>query len=426
MRLNNIINFGAVCMLAFLSQSCNTDENGIDDYPLNYQITEVKANQNIPVGCMLVNPYGDMSDASRWERLTEERNNAEGKIGPNVTPSAGLYRIMGTNQDEQDEYALQLGRIANEMKTAGIDFIITPAVRENANKMFPENINAEDSLFLNLISGRTQDLSWHNDGSTKFAIQINIQNLAASIGCSSYSSTLETRPDHTYNVDGETVTISQWERIMSYMKNLAKYFNDNTYYKNDEGRPVVIFRQPDQFFCENIETLYDDIRKAMKDVSGMDPYIIATQPEWSYASRFTYLVLNGKPDAIMPRNMANLRNDVYERLYIWDVATNENYKLNREYLQKNHPSIDFVPSVSNGYSFYVRDGRYDYPDMMPSADDLKKRCWIAKMNLGRLPMVIIDAYNDWGYGSFIEPTDPNVGNGVGDEYLKIIKSEFKL
>lgn len=164
----------------------------------------------------------------------------------------------------------------------------------------------------------------------------------------------------------------------------------------------------------------------MKDVSGMDPYIIATQPEWSYASRFTYLVLNGKPDAIMPRNMANLRNDVYERLYIWDVATNENYKLNREYLQKNHPSIDFVPSVSNGYSFYVRDGRYDYPDMMPSADDLKKRCWIAKMNLGRLPMVIIDAYNDWGYGSFIEPTDPNVGNGVGDEYLKIIKSEFKL
>lgn len=48
------------------------------------------------------------------------------------------------------------------------------------------------------------------------------------------------------------------------------------------------------------------------------------------------------------------------------------------------------------------------------------------MNLGRLPMVIIDAYNDWGYGSFIEPTDPNVGNGVGDEYLKIIKSEFKL
>ena len=71
-----------------------------------------------------------------------------------------------------------------------------------------------------MISGRTKDLAWKNDGSMKFAITINMQNFAASAGFDQSTSSLELRPDQTYtykneNGDTQTVTMSQWDRFMS-------------------------------------------------------------------------------------------------------------------------------------------------------------------------------------------------------------------
>ncbi|MBD5312634.1 MAG: hypothetical protein HDS06_00190 [Bacteroides sp.] len=429
--MNKILIAGITLLPAVWLSSCNTEENSIDDYPLNYEITEVKATQNIPVGCILYNPYGDLNDAGKWERLEEEYDAAAGHIGPNMVPSAGVYRFMGTSKDEEDqnEYARQIGRIVGEMKTAGVDFLITPATRESA-QLYPNNINPEDSLFLNIISGRNKDLEWHNDGSMKFAIQINMQNFANANGFDNSSTSIELRPDQTYTYEDEegethTVTMTQWERFMSYARNLAKYMNDDTYYRTADGRPVVYFREPEKFFVQEIENFYNDFRSAVQSVCGANPYIICSLKNWDIAPRYQYIVLNGKPDALAPRNMADLRASM-DRFYLWDILQNENFKKNREWLGDNFPTIDFIPSVSNGYLEYVMNVNYRYPPMYPSVSELKKRCWIAKMNIGKQPMVIIDSFNDWGHGSFIETSDPNVGKGVGDEFLKVIKSEFKI
>ena len=53
-------------------------------------------------------------------------------------------------------------------------------------------------------------------------------------------------------------------------------------------------------------------------------------------------------------------------------------------------------------------------------------CNVAKMNLGKRPMVIIDSFNRWNVDQAIEPTDPNYGNGYGMKYLNIVKEEFKV
>lgn len=410
---------------------CNSEENSIEDYPLNYEITEVKAKQNIPVGCIMYNPAGDLNDAGRWERLEEEYDAVVGHIGPNMVPSAGAYRFMQNTKDAEilNENALQIGRIVGEMQKAGVDFLITPATRESA-KLFPENINPEDSIFLNIISGRNQDLAWKNDGSMKFAIQINMQNFAAGAGFDQSSSSIERRPDQTYtytdeNGEKQTVTMSQWDRFISYVRNLAKYMNDATYYRTSDGRPVVYLREPDKFFVEDVKRFYDDMRQAVEEVCGANPYIICSLKNWDIAPRYQYTVLNGQPDAICPRNMADMRANM-DRFYLWQVLHNENFKKNEEYLAENFPLMDFIPSVSAGHSEYVMNINYKYPNMNPNVADLRTRCWIAKMHLPENPMVIIDSFNDWGHANFIETSDPSVGKGVGDEFLNVIRSEFKL
>ena len=419
------------CALAFGLAACNSEENSIDDYPLNYKITEVKATQDIPLGCILYNPYNDLNDAGRWERLEEEYDVSIGHIGPNMVPAAGVYSFMKNTKDEEvlNENARQIGRMVDEMKKAGVDFVLTPATRE-ANQLYPNNINAEDSIFLNMLSGRTQDLAWKNDGSMKFALTVNMQNFASSAGFDQSTSALELRPDQTYtykdeNGDTQTVTMSQWDRFMAYARNLARYMNEPTYYRNSDGRPVVYLREPDKFFVQDVRKFYDELRENIKSVCGANPYIICSLKNWDIVPRYQYTVLNGMPDAICPRNMADLRASM-DRYYMWEILHNENFKKNEEYLAENFPGMDFIPSVSPGYSEYVMNINYRYPSMNPNVADIRTRSWIAKMHLPKNPMVIIDNFNDWGHGCFIESSDPAVGKGVGDEFLKVIRSEFKV
>ena len=410
---------------------CNSEENSIDDYPLNYKITEVKATQDIPVGCILYNPYGDLTDAGKWERLEEEYDASLGHIGPNMVPKAGAYRFMQNTKDEEvlNENALQIGRMVEEMKRAGVDFLLTPATRESA-KLYPENINPEDSIFLNLISGRNQELAWKNDGSMKFALQINMQNFASAAGFDQSTSSIERRPDQTYtytdeNGETQTVTMTQWERFMSYAANLAKYMKDDTYYRTSEGRPVVYLREPEKFFVEDVRKFYDELRTTIQEVCGANPYIICSLKNWDIVPRYEYIVINGHPDAVCPRNMADLRASM-DRYYMWEILHNENFKKNEEYLAEKFPDIDFIPSVSAGHSEYVMNINYRYPNLLPNVDNLKTRCWIAKMHLPRNPMVIVDCFNDWGHANFIESSDPAIGKGLGDALLDVIRTEFKL
>lgn len=435
MRHYNIFAILAGMASLVLAPACTPDDNpSIDDFELNYEITEVKANQDIPVGCMLVNPYGDLSNASIWERLTQEYDATVGHIGPNLMPTLGQYRLMGTAEDLQDEIAQNLGQIVEWSKKAGIDYLITPPVRES-NQYKPNCINAEDSLFLNLISGRNKDLAWHNDGSMKYAIMVNIQNIAANIGCNSNTMLLENKNDITYTltekdeegnvISEEKVTIPQRERLMNYMAQIAKYLKDDTYYQY-QGRPVILFREPHLLHTVDVAKLYADMRATMQEVCGKNPYIIAIQEPWKPIARYSLVVLDGQPDAVVPRQMTNVSDGIYERIYYYNVFLNENFKLNRQFLEQSYPGIEYIPSVSAAFNYYVTDGRYTYPNINYSEQGFRERCWVAKMNLPSNPMVIIDAFNDWRYANAIEPTDPNYGKGYGEKYLDIVRQEFKV
>lgn len=230
-KMNEYI-FMSVAASCLAFTACNTEENSIDDYPLNYEITEVKATHDIPVGAVLVNCYGDMNDETCWERLTEERDSTVGKIGPYVRLAAGNYRFMGADPEEADEYSQQIGRILREMKIGGIDFAITTPVRMH-NNFYPNNVNAEDTVMLNMISGRTDTLSWRYTGEYKYAIQVNMQNMGIQLQCGSYPQDLATKEPtiNLYDEEGAATQYASRQACIDFFRKIAKYFKDDTYYK---------------------------------------------------------------------------------------------------------------------------------------------------------------------------------------------------
>lgn len=410
---------------ALVATSCKDDNPSIDDYPWNYEIKEVPAEFDIPVGALLYNASDAFRDDSRWGRITEPYDAATGAIGPYLMPAQGQYSMMGTDAAGAEDRATALGKIVEWSKKGRIDFLVTPSVREDANNLFPRNLSREDSTFIDLLSGRNDTLNWHNDGSMKYAISVELENLAGNLNCNNNNSLLEKAASKTYTLPGgETVTLTAEERAYSFMKRVARYFNDPTY-QHVNGKPVLVFLGADKFYCENVKKIYDGMRAAIKEECGKDVYIIARQKSWEPTARFKYFFMDGGVDALTMRNMCNVGSAYWERTYWLNVLINENFKENRKYMDREYPNMDFLPSVSPGYSQYIWDGNLNYPLIQPNTEEFRKRCWVAKMNLTKTPMVIIDAFNQWGFGNAIEPADPEHGNGYGESYLDIIRKEFK-
>jgi hypothetical protein len=224
-------------------------------------------------------------------------------------------------------------------------------------------------------------------------------------------------------VQHDTV-IPRLQQLYAYYERISDYFSDPGYYRFN-GRPVVLIREPERLYAENSAAVYQGIREAVRQHCGEEIYLIAQQQAWTPPARFHYFFMLGKVDAVTMRNMCNVGGGNWERTYYLPQMTNENFKYNREYIWE-HYGIDFVPSVAPSYNYYPLSATsYGEPQVPKDPEQFKKYCSVAKMNLGKQRMVIIDGFNNWETDSGIEPTEEGYGNGYGTLYLELVKQQFK-
>ena len=188
----------------------------------------------------------------------------------------------------------------------------------------------------------------------------------------------------------------------------------------------------DKLYARDSEKLYNTIRERVRENvkdgngNGLEIYILARQERWTPPARWHNFFLSGKVDAVYMDNMYNQTD--WFRPTCYPQCIDQNFKYNREYEWANY-GVDFVPSVSPSFNQWIDgDGTqfYNFPVVFKDEDMFRKMCNVAKMNLGKRPMVIIDSFNRWNVDQAIEPTDPNYGNGYGMKYLNIVKEEFKV
>jgi hypothetical protein len=407
--------------LALIATSCKKDKvPSIDDYPLNYEIPKIAVTNDIPVGAYVYDPASALiGDEVKWTRITEKYDVSTGKIGPYVQPELGRYEVKPTPVGAE-----KLKQIVEWAKMAKIDFLITPAVKENASALFPGNLNGNDSLTVNMFAEHNFSIPSIGMGDMKYAISVDIQNFSAGL---LNTALLETAAPTVINVNGQNITITREQRLYNFLKRISMYFSDQTYYHH-QGRPVLVFIGPDKLYTENSKKVYDNIRQVIKEQTGKDVYIIARQSQWTPSARFEYFFNQGKVDAVTMDNMCNVGGGAtgWDRTYLLSRLINENYKLNKDYLSKNF-GIDFVPSVSPAYTGYINaSGDYSSPTVRKKESDFRERCNVAKMNLGNNRMVLIESMNNWQWDSQIEPTKVDYGDGYGTKYLDIVREEFKV
>ena len=413
-----------LALMIFAGFACKDEqgESSIDDFFLNYEIKEIPVTSDIPVGAILHNPAGTLQNEEIWTRLTEERIESQGHVGPYVRPVLGQY---GLDVDEEGAVALQ--QIIDWGLEARIDFFILPIVREERNRIYPRNIFSEDSAFINLFQMRNDTLPSIELKGMKFALMTDMYGFCSELNNSLSIETVKPTTVYldTYTDDvRDSVFISRLNQLYAYFERLSDYFSDPNYF-HIKGRPVVIMRDPQQLYTQNSAAVYQGIRDAVKQHSGKDVYLIAQQQAWTPPARFTYFFLQGKIDAVTIRNMCNVGGGNWDRTYFLPQMINENFKYNREYIRTNF-GIDFVPSVSPSYNYYPLSATsFNEPQVPKNPDEFWKYCNVAKMNLGQTPLVIVDAFNNWETDSAIEPSVEGYGNGYGNRYLQFIREQFK-
>ncbi|MDR0413478.1 MAG: glycoside hydrolase family 99-like domain-containing protein [Dysgonamonadaceae bacterium] len=402
-------------LLSGLLAAC-TEESGpnIDDYPLNYPIEEIPVQSDIPVGIYLYNPTSALSNEAVWTRLTEPHDEAAGKVGPNIEPVLGQYSL---GVDETGAQNLQT--LFDWCKDARIDFMVTPGFKEHANALYPNNANFNDTAFVRLVSGKNVDYAL-DLGTMKYAVLMDLNTFCSGLSNNVLLEDAETR-DYRY-LDPEGVqrdtTLTREERLYSFFRRASDFFKDDTYFHLN-GCPVLVLANPERLFTSDSKRVYDGIRATIKAHTGKDVYLIARQTQWTPPARFHYFFLSGGVDAVTMDNMCNIGAGYYERLYWLNQFINENIKYNREYIAANY-GIDFMPSVSPSYNIYVNNGSYNSPIVAKDPGEFRKRCNVAKMNLGRTPLVFVESLNNWQFESAVEPA-----NTYGTTYLDIIREQFK-
>lgn len=405
--------------LAVIALAGCTSEEGpsIDDYFLNYEIPVISTASDIPVGAFYyqMDWTTNVTNSAKYDRLVGERNFTVSPVQlcPQVRPVLGRYDNSGGSISKV-ETANLIQQHLNWANEGGIDFLVLPplAVGNGSGDLHGGHQN-----YIEFISGKAplseNKINW---GKLRYAFSVDLNNFTQNV---SQTSLIEDANDNA--------GYSQVEKLCKFFQNLAKrFFIDNKLYYKVDGKPMVFLYNANKIYSKDSEALYKKVRDAVREVSGMDIYLVARQDAWSPSARFHYTFMSGHVDAVYMSNMYN-QNDM-ARSYMYPQYINENYKYNRTYCWANY-QIDFIPAISPSFNKWL-DGNgttqfYDYPFVDKNPDTFRTICNVAKMNLGQRPMVLIDSFNNWTSDMALEPSDPDYGNGYGMTYLDIVREEFK-
>ena len=394
--------------------SCQQEEGpSIEDYSLNYQISEIAPVDGIGVGAFYTNnPYSN--DTARYRRLISEYDpdaTPYPQLCPNVRPVLGYYSYDLNSVNTVDLIQQHI----NWAVEGGINFFILPKINYDANQM--NYLNQGTLNFYNYAEGMHENsLDLIHWGNFKFCTQVQPSEVA-----SGTSATIMLEDDTDANGYSPRM-----EKLVNYFRGLAnRFFTDDTLYYPVDGKPLIIVLNPQDLHCRDSKAVYDSIRAVVREVSGKEIYLVARQNCWTPTARFENFFLTGGVDALFMNNMYN--QTLQQRAYLYPQSINENWKYNREWALSNY-NIDFVPNISPGFNAWLSNqgtDRYNYPLMNYDVNTFRTMCNVAKMNLGNNKLVFIDSFNDWTWATALEPTDPYFGKGFGMQLLDVIREEFK-
>jgi hypothetical protein len=224
--------------------------------------------------------------------------------------------------------------------------------------------------------------------------------------------------NHLQASNSAPLRVDKLNTLVEEMKSLAAtHFNQEYYYKVD-GKPVVMITPLNLATSAAASIDYSVVVPALRQAlqaQGVDLYLVGEITSgWLPPQRYRKAIR--MMDAV---DLSNWATDVYDRAYFFPSFSDQNWKNWSD--STTTWGVDYVPVILPGYNDKVMTPASKLYNIDRSADFFTSYANVAKRNMGKKRMVLINSWNNFQLGTSLEPSIE-----YGTTYLDLTKSQFKV
>lgn len=223
---------------------------------------------------------------------------------------------------------------------------------------------------------------------------------------------------HLSATNASPLTGTKLNTMITELKTLATaHFNNDYYYKTD-NRPVILITPlnlaTNAAASINYATVIPAVKQALKD-AGFDIYVIGEiTTGWLPPVRYAPAI-----KAMDGVDLSNWSTDVYDRASFFPSFSDINWKNWTD--STTAWNIDYVPCIFPGFNDKVATPASKLYDINRTPEFYTDYCNVAKRNMSKRRLVLINSWNNFQVGTALEPAKK-----YGTTYLDITKAQFKV
>lgn len=222
---------------------------------------------------------------------------------------------------------------------------------------------------------------------------------------------------HLSATNASPLTGTKLNTMITELKTLAASHFNNDYYYKLEGKPVILITplnlSTNAAASINFATVIPAVKDALK-ATGIELYVIGEITSgWLPPARFAPAIR-----AMDGIDLNNWATDVYDRASFFPSFSDMNWKNWSD--STTSWNIDFVPCIFPGYNDKASAPASKIYDLPRSEKFYTDYCNVAKRNMSRKRLVLVNSWNNFQVSTALEPAQ-----SYGSTYLDITRQQFK-
>ncbi|WP_445756770.1 glycoside hydrolase family 99-like domain-containing protein [Polaribacter sp.] len=293
-------------------------------------------------------------------------------------PSIGIYNGNLGDPIVYEEHVKQA-------QTAGIDFFVFEMRSSYNIAQYDQDVSFMDGL-----------LTAPNANDINFAIRYNFGSMSL---------------NNNNRIERKNLVA----KFIDDFTKMTPYFQKSNYMSVD-NKKVVYITNAFNLFSDDNSALYQQMRTELRNL-GFELFIIGEQLEWTPTLRFDFRFVNAV-DAVTHKTYALINVNEYDRFNTFHKFTDIAFNIHKD-IWSNH-NIEYIPTISPSINVRLQNPGSPTFIIEKKSQWFRDFCNIARRTTGTNRIVILDSFNNWNNDTQVETAE-----SYGEDYLKIVREEFK-